>query len=220
MKKIEYAIGAAALFVRHLHRSGFDRGMIATFGDHFNVEQRFTADERRIYQALTHLTGASKDGSTRLYDSLEDGVMQFWNEADPCRPWALIAITDGQDNSSVRYRNNPYAIGTFIGARFNHEPSNLPFLIGVGEGGQINRKALGTIGEVGGFPALSVAAFPQLEMVFMRVAAAISTTLVGWQANIANLSWGEVARLRSQAQVAMDYAFLIDMSGSMDESGD
>lgn len=219
MKKIEYAVGAATLFVRYLHRSGFDRGMIATFGDRFHVEQRFTADQGCIQQSLTRLTTANKDGSTRLYDSLEDAVMQFWNEADPIRPWALIAITDGQDNSSARYRNNPYAIGTFIGARFSHESSNLPFIIGVGEEEQINRKALRAIGEVGGFPTLTVSAFPQLEMAFVRVAAAISTTLVGLQAN-ANLSWAEVARMRSQAQVAIDYAFLIDMSGSMDEQGD
>lgn len=220
MKKIEYAIAAAGRFVQHLHRSGFDRGMIATFGDRFRIEQRFTTNALCLHQALARLTRANKDGSTRLYDSLEDGVMQFWQEADPARPWVLIAITDGQDNSSVRYRNNPYAIGTFMGAMFNHEPSNFPFIIGVGEGGQINRKALTTIGEVGGFPAVTVAAFPLLELAFMRVAAAISTNLGGGQVNQGNLSWDEVARMRAQSQTALDYAFLIDLSGSMDEQGD
>ena len=219
LKKIEYAVGAAGLFIQHLHRENFDRGMIATFGDGFRVEQNFTAYEGNLHSSLRSVSRSIKRERTRLYDSIENVIMEFWNTGRRERPWLLTVITDGQDNESSRYRNNPAGIGRFVASRFNHEPSNFIFVIGVGEGNQIDKKALATLGNHGNFLAITIEAFPLLEMVFLEIALKVTTQIAGYQVNVGNLSWGEIARIRQVSQVAFDYAFLIDRSGSMSEQG-
>jgi len=217
--KIGYAVGAAGLFVQHLHRENFDRGMIATFGNSFQIEQGFTSYERNLHNSLGVVARSIKSERTRLYDSIENVIQAFWQTGSRDRPWLLTIITDGQDNESRRYRNNPAGIGQFIATRFNHEPSNYIFIIGVGEGSQIDRNALATMGNYGNFLAITIEAFPLLERVFLEIALKVTTQIAGYQVNIGNLSWGEVARIRQVSHVAFDYAFLIDRSGSMGENG-
>lgn len=219
MKKIEYAVGAAGLFIQHLHREDFDRGMIASFGNGFRVEQGFTTSEYQLHNSLARVKRSVTNEGTWLYDSIEDVIQEFWRSGRRNRPWLLTVITDGYDNTSSRYRNNPAAIGRFVASKFNHEPSNFIFVIGVGEGKQIDRNALATMGNYGEFLAITIGAFPLLERVFLEIAVKVSTQLAGYQVNIGNLSWGEVARVREVTQVAFDYAFLIDRSGSMTEQG-
>lgn len=220
MKKIEYAVGAAGLFIHHLHQENFDRGLIATFGNSFRIEQSFTSREAHLHATLGRIRNSIRDETTRLYDSIEDIIGEFWRNGQRNRPWLLTIITDGQDNQSYKYKNNPGGIGRTIAQRFNHEPSNFPFLIGVGEGQQIDKRALGTIGDLGGFPAVTIAAFPLLEFVFLQIALNVSTTLVGRRIEVGNLSWEQVAQIRQLSRTPIDYAFLIDRSGSMSESGD
>ena len=219
MKKIEYAVGAASLFSRHLHREGFDRGMIATFGNGFRVEQGFTSYEGNIHSALSRVSRSIRDERTRLYDSIEDVIMEFWRTGQRDRPWLLTVITDGQDNESRKYRNNPAAIGNFVASRFNHEATNYIFVIGVGEGQMIDKNALATLGDYGNFLAITIGAFQLLEMVFLEIAVKVSTQIQGIQVNVGNLTWNEVSRIRQVSQVPFDYAFLIDRSGSMGEQG-
>ena len=219
MRKIEYAVGAAGLFIKHMHIENVDRGMIATFGNAFRVEQGFTGREIELHHTLAYVSRSVTDEQTRLYDSIEDVINQFWHTGDRGRPWLLVVITDGQDNISRRYWDNPRGIGNFIGQRFNHEPSNFIFVIGVGEGEQIGRAALGKMGDSGQFTAMTIAAFPLLELVFLELAFRISETTVGQVVTSGNRSWGEVARLRQISHIPFDYAFLIDRSGSMSEQG-
>lgn len=218
-KKIEYAVGAASLFIQHLHRENFDRGMIATFGNSFQVVQSFTPYESQLHTSLGLAARSISNERTRLYDSIEDTIMAFWHAGSRNRPWLLTIITDGQDNESRKYRQNPAAIGRFVATRFNHEASNYIFVIGVGEGNQIDKNALATLGDYGNFLAITIAAFPLLERVFLEIALQVTTQIAGYQVNIGNLSWGEVARIRQVSHVAFDYAFLIDRSGSMNERG-
>jgi len=219
MKKIEYAIAAADIFIQHLHQENLDRGMIGTFGDSFRVEQGFTGREVQLRNTLSRLSRASLDGSTRLNDSIKDAVDHFWSYGDRTRPWLLTIITDGQDNGSYTYRNDPAGIGRYTATHFNHESTNFMFLIGVGEGSQIDKKSLGTMGDYGNFPAATIAAFPLLEMVFLEIAINVSSQLVGQRIDMGYMSWEQVAYIRSVSRTPIDYAFLLDRSASMSEPG-
>lgn len=207
------------MFIQHLHRENFDRGMIATFGDTFRVEQGFTGVEANLHSALNRVAHAARDGSTRLYDSIEDMVNEFWRNGARNRPWLLTVVTDGNDNSSSRFRENPVAIGNFVRTHYNHEPSNFIFVIGVGDGNQINAKGLATMGDSGNFPAVTIGAFRYLERVFIEIAIDVSVAALGRSVDTAGLSWDEVARIYRVAQTPLDYAFLIDRSASMNEQG-
>jgi hypothetical protein len=222
-KKIEYAVAAASLFIQHLHRENFDRGMVATFGNGFRVEQHFTGCERDLQSTLLRVSRSVTNEGTRLYSSIEDVIMQFWNRdygAHRNRPWLLTVITDGQDNDHYgKYYGRPGDIGRFIATRFNHEPSNFMFVIGVGEGNQIDKRALAIMGDQGNFPAITIGAFPLLERLFLRIALQVTTEIEGIQIDIGNLTWREVSQIRRVSQVAFDYAFLIDRSGSMSDPG-
>lgn len=223
MKKIEYACGAAGLFIRHLHTEGFDRGMIATFGNSFRVEQGLTGTENLLHSALARIvrSHAGTNEGTRLYDSIEDVIREFWRQGDRSRPWLLTVITDGKDYFDTgKYHNNPSGIGRFIASSYNHEDSNFMFLIGVGEGDNIDRQALATVGNYGHIPAITIEAFPLLEMLFLRIALEVSTRVQGTQITAGNLTWQEVTRIRQVSQTPLDYVFLLDRSGSMNDSGD
>ncbi len=218
LRKIDYAVGAADMFIKHMHVDGTDRGMIATFGDGFQVAQPFTGRESQLHYMLDQCR-SFRNENTRLYDSIEDTINTFWATGDKRRPWLLTIITDGQDNKSRRYANNPYGIGQFIGQRFNHEPSNFIFLIGVGKGHEIDRQALATMGDAGGFLAMTIEAFPLLELVFLELAVRVSEMTVGQVFQQGNRTWGEVQRIRQLSRIPFDYAFLIDRSASMKEPG-
>lgn len=222
-KKIEYAVAAASIFIRNLHRNNFDHGMIATFGNTFRVEQNFTSNENNLQYSLGRVVSSITNERTRLYDSIEDVITEFWRNGARDRPWLLTIITDGQDNESRKYRstdrNSPVRIGDYVLRRFNHEPTNFPFLIGVGDGQQIDAQSLAIIGQVGRFPAVTIAAFPLLEQMFLRIALQVSSQLVGRTFDFAGLTWAQVQEIRKLVQVPIDYAFLIDRSGSMNELG-
>ncbi|HWQ15045.1 MAG TPA: hypothetical protein VNL77_19765 [Roseiflexaceae bacterium] len=216
MKKIDYAVAASAVFIHHLHRDGFDRGMIATFGSSLHVNQNFTSSSAHLYTALRSVR---LNGATRLYDSIEDVVQLFWRYGDRQRPWLLTIITDGQDNESRKYKNRPANIGQYVATNFMHEPTNFTFLIGVGSGQEIDATALATLGKMGRFPAMTIAAFPLLERLFLQIALSISEQLIGQQINIGNLTWEQVSRIYQVSQIPIDYAFLIDCSTSMESAG-
>jgi hypothetical protein len=220
VRKIEYAVGAAGAFIRALHREDFDRGMIATFGERFRIVQGFTGDGTALYRALGGILLGAREPQSRLYDSLEDLVRVFWQEGHSDRPWLLAVITDGMDTSSAKYRGNPSGIGRFIGANFNHEPSNFIFVIGVGDNQQVDAQGLARMGVAGGFPAVTIEAFPMLMEVFIDIAVEVTGQLVGRRVSDGVTSWDEVAQIYRVAQTPLDYAFLIDVSTSMDELGD
>jgi hypothetical protein len=219
VKKIEYAVGAAGVFIRHLHRENFDRGLIATFGHDFRIEQNFTGTESQLHSALGRVARSVTNEQTRLYDSIEDIINAFWQFGQRDRPWLLTIITDGQDNQSQKYAGNPAGIGRVVATRYNHEPTNYIFVIGVGEGNQIDVKALRTLGDAGRFPTIAIEDFPLLEAVFLEIAIEVSEQTVGRHVDVGDMSWDEVERIRRVSMTPLDYAFLIDRSGSMNEPG-
>ncbi|HWQ15046.1 MAG TPA: vWA domain-containing protein, partial [Roseiflexaceae bacterium] len=217
-RKIDYAVAAAWHFIQYLHRDGFDRGMVATFGDDCRLAQGFTSRASQLQTALARVS-QSVGGQTRLYDSMQDIVYYFYQHGDKRRPWLLTVITDGMDNASQDYRQRPDLIGAFLGQTFMSDRTNFMFLIGVGEGREIDASALATIGRMGGFPATTIAAFSLLEELFVQIALQVTEQLVGQQVRVGNLSWAEIARVRQVAHVPLDYAFLIDRSTSMNSAG-
>jgi hypothetical protein len=66
---------------------------------------------------------------------------------------------------------------------------------------------------------VTIAAFPLLEQMFLRIALQVSSQLVGRTFDFAGLTWAQVQEIRKLVQVPIDYAFLIDRSGSMNELG-
>lgn len=221
MKKIDYACAAAGIFIQHLHTEGFDRGLIATFGNSFQVVQGFTGAESQLHSALARTRRSVTNEGTRLYDSIEDGIDQFWSGGDRRRPWLFIVVTDGKNNFDYgKYHNNPVGIGNTIARRFNHEPSNFMFLLGVGKNDEIDVNALATVGAYGGILAIPVQAFALLEAVFLKIALSVTTDIVGQTISSGNVTWAQVAQLRRVSHRPLDYAFLIDRSGSMNDSGD
>lgn len=219
MRRLDYTLGAAGNLILHLHRDRFDRGMVATFGDSFRLEQPLTASVRAVRAALWRIHCQAGDESTRLYDSIEDAITELWHYGLRTRPWLLVVITAGRDNRSSKYRRNPRAIGRYIARRFNDEPSNYLFLIAVGESQRIDRRTLARVSDDGDFPAIAVGTFSLLETVLLEMALDISARLAGERIDCCRLSWDEVARMREHTQAPLDYALLIDRSGSMAEEG-
>lgn len=226
MRKIEYAIGATGLFVKQLHRENFDRGMIATFGDRFQVVQPLTASEARLENALNGVLKGTTDRylrdrepNTRLYDSLEDVVKAFLRDAQPDRPKLLTVITDGQDNASAKYRNHPDVVGRFIHNSYSGETLNFMFVVGVGSNQQLDAQGLARMGNAGRFPALKINAFPLLMQVFLEIAIEVSSSVDGKRRE-GPASWDAVSEVFRVSETPLDYAFLIDVSASMNEPGD
>jgi hypothetical protein len=227
VRKIEYAVGATGLFVRQLHRENFDRGMIASFGERFQVVQPLTASESRLENALNRVLKGTTDRymrdrepNTRLYDSLEDVLKAFLRDAQPNRPKLLTVITDGQDNASAKYRNNPDMIGRFIHNAYSSEALNFMFVVGVGSDQQLDGRALARMGNAGRFPALKINAFPLLMQVFLEIAVEVSSSVEGRGRGEGRASWDAVSEVFRVAETPLDYAFLIDVSSSMNEPGD
>ncbi len=220
MRKIEYAVGAAAVFINQLHRENFDRGMVATFGEGFRVHQRLTGHEAQLENALGSVLRSAGERNTRLYDSLEDVVKVFLRDAQPGRPKLLTVITDGQDNASTKYRSNPEGIGRFIHNAYSSETLNFMFVIGVGNNQQIDAQGLGRMGNAGKFPAMKIDAFPLLMQVFLQIAIEVSTHIEGRRRSNGNMTWDEIAEVYRVSETPLDYGFLIDVSASMNEPGD
>jgi predicted TPR repeat methyltransferase len=214
-RKIDYAVKAVSMFVNQLHREKFDHGLIATFGDTFRIEQDFTSSASQLQYALERVR-QSVGGMTRLYDSIEDVITRFWKYGYRDRPWLLTVITDGQDNKSKKYINNPAGIGHYVLTNFIRESDKFVFLIGVGKGNDIDAGSLATFGEVGCFPAITIDGFAVLERLFLQIALEVSEHLIGRAINIGNLSWEEISSYYQVLEVPLDYAFLIDRSTSME----
>lgn len=217
-KKIDYAVAAARLFVHYLHRDQFDCGMLATFGDTFRVDQKFTTQSFQLQYTLDSIQNTT-GGTTRLYDSIKDTIDLFWANADTGYPWLLTIITDGQDNASTQYRCGPSQLGRYVARNFMHETDNFIFLIAVGEDNVVNYDAILELSTTGGFPAITIDNFSFIESVFLNIALQVSESLLGTRTSFGNVSWDTISSIYQVTEVPMDYAFLIDRSGSMREPG-
>jgi hypothetical protein len=214
--KIEAAVAATQQFIRRLHRENFDRGLIATFGTHFCIEQEFTGCENDLHRALHGIAKKVEwSEGTRLYDSIQDVIITFGRDGDSHRPWLLIVITDGQDTHSAKYHHNPTALGHAIAQGFNADASNLVCVIAVGRPEQVDVPALRQLGDAGHFPVIRIEGMALLEEAFVRVAIQIIERTEGRVIGDGQAAWAELSRIRQAVQIPFDYAFLIDCSGSM-----
>lgn len=217
--KIAYAVSAAWTFIQSLHREGVDRGLIATLGDRFEIQSDFTTSTSQLATTLNAIAQGVKDEGTRLYDSIQDIITTFWSAGRRDCPWVLLIVTDGDDNRSKNYPCNkpqsPEMIGRYVGTRFNHERTNFPFLIGVGQDQQINARALATIGHYGQFPAVRIEAFPHLQRVFQQIAVRVTSDLERFYVPT---PYGAIQGVRENVRLTrqpIDYAILLDVSLSM-----
>ena len=218
LRKIDCAARAARQFVGRLHQDGYDRAAIATFGDRFQIEQDFTGRRNIVDQALAHLpydVRRQPDRSTRLYDSLADAADMFLQAADPRRPWVLLALTDGQDTASIRFRQNPAAIGHHLANGFNRARTNYPFLVGVGNAHEIDGPALATIATYGRFRLLTPDDFSQLGSLFEALALRVTQGLRATTWAGAGFVYREVRPTYTITRQPIDYVLLIDRSASM-----
>jgi Mg-chelatase subunit ChlD len=224
-RKIEHAVGAARLFTDRLQRRGIDRGALFTFGNTFKVEQNFTNSPAELDVALSGLPdtigAAARAGNgegTRCYDSLHDAAEMFQRNADPDRPWVMIAVTDGMDNASRTYRNDPAGIGRRLASGFNARRASFPFLIGVGTGKQIDRHALATVGANGHFPAVLLDSFDMLQQLFLTLAVRVTRGLTSTTLRGPGFVFSEIQPTLRVERRPIDFAFVIDRSGSMNGS--
>jgi hypothetical protein len=171
--KMSFASQALSEFINRQFIDGYDRCMVATFNDRFNIGQDFTPSKSRVLSALANLE-SSVGGGTLLYDSMKNMCTAFWKSAHRDRPWVWVTMTDGQDNRSKEFSFNeqqsPARLGRYILDRFTFEPSNYPFLVGCGKDGELNEEALAMIGHFGGFPAITVEGITRLQDVFQNIA--------------------------------------------------
>jgi hypothetical protein len=221
-RKIDYAVAAPRLFAHQLPLPGLDRGAVLSFGNTFRIEQPFTDSPATLDLALSALpeivaaAGRRGEGEgTRLYDSLADAADYFARRADRSRPWVLIAVTDGIDTASRTFDGAPRAVGRHLATHFASRAATFPFLVGVGSGGQIDRRALALVGEYGGFPALLIDAFPLLQEVFARLALKVTRAVSATVVRGPGFVMSSVRPGVTVGRRPIDYAFLIDRSGSM-----
>jgi hypothetical protein len=217
LKKFDIMAQAVERFVSTLQRPGVDRGQITTFGSTFRIEQDFTADPGRLRLALEGVARSITKEKTRLYDSLADAVSTFYAAGERRRPWVLCCVTDGCDNASSRFGNNPGGIGLHLARSFNHDPTNFLVVVAVGTDSQIDRDALSILGQTARCPCITINRFDLIERVFMQIALRVTSKLVGLRHTVGNISWDQLARIREVSHVPIDFSFLLDRSGSMAE---
>ncbi|RGB41149.1 TLD-domain-containing protein [Rhizophagus diaphanus] len=207
--QIGCAIKASNELVKNLHRDGFDRGCIATFNDYMTP---FTNNKASLHRSLNGINNARND--TRLYDSIVDVIQIFRSRGDVSRPWILVVVTDGVDNLSSR---SLHKCAQEISSLFTNESNNFLFLVGVGDG--VNSERMNEMASAGKFIYIHAKDFFLLELIFLKIANKITTSLSLSLGNLTvgdhSASWAEVQRHRNLSKVAMDYALLIDVSASM-----
>lgn len=113
-------------------------------------------------EGLSALSRLQPGGTTRLYDSMCDAVVSFWQRGDRSRPWVLIVVTDGVDCASTR---TAQSTGAYIRQHMTHESSNYCFIVGVGlERDGINAiQTLTRHNESSNFKALPISDFSALQ---------------------------------------------------------
>ncbi|RHZ89845.1 hypothetical protein Glove_9g152 [Diversispora epigaea] len=214
--KLSRAIKASNELITNLHRDGLDRGCIATFNNFLTIKENFADDENDLHHSLDALKNTAY-GGTRLYDSMCDLINRtFYRNGNLSRPWIMIVVTDGNDISSTR---SAQMCAEEIRNKFTKENSNFLFLIGVGD--DVNSSTMEMMAERGNFTYIPVKDFYLLEYAFMllalKVTNSLNVSIRDFSINDASVTWAEVQKQRQISQVAIDYALLIDVSGSMSD---
>lgn len=220
-RKIEYAAGAALHFIDALHAEGVDRGAIFTLGTTFRIDQHFTTARADLDRALLTIGQSKPTENTALYDSIALAIEQFQKHGRRNVPWVLIVITDGKDNASKAFppkdQRSPAVVGVLAAECFANARSNFFVLVGVGDANSLDVEAITTIGHFAHSPAIPLANFHMLEELFLQLVVQVSETVVGRTVQVGDQEFLELARVRQVNKIGIDYALVIDRSGSMDE---
>ncbi|CAG8585945.1 12858_t:CDS:2 [Acaulospora morrowiae] len=214
--KLSLAIKASNQLITNLHRDGLDRGCIATFNEDLVIRESFTDDEDDLHRSLNALVNIAS-GGTSLYDCMCELISgPFYRKGDRSRPWIMIVVTDGNDFGSIKSLETCAAE---ICSKYTRENSNFLFLLGVGD--DVNSSKMEKFAEKGGFTYIPVKDFHLLEYVFILLALKITNSFNVSTGEISfddvTLGWAQVQRQRQLRPVAIDYALLIDVSGSMSD---
>jgi hypothetical protein len=217
-RKYDVVAQAVERLIGTMHRPGLDRGMIASFGNTFRIDQDFTTDPSALRSAVSAVGRSVSNEQTRLYDSMADAAAAFYRSGRRHAVWLMLVISDGADNCSTRFAGNPVGAGLLLRATYNLDPTNYLAVIGVGSGSQIDRPALAALGQAAGCGAVHLDGFELVQGLFARLALQVTSRLVGVGYQAGGVSWAEIARVRELRTVPIDWCVLLDRSGSMSES--
>ena len=218
-KKITVGIGAMHYFVRQVHREGIDRGCVASFGNTLAVEQTLTTDRGQVAAALmgveSKVLGDANEG-TALYDSLATVGEQFARAADRPAVGVLLAVTDGKDVHSSRFKNDPTGAGRAYKRALDASPLQyLTVLIGVGADDEIDAVALARLADAGGMSLVTVDNMAKLGDVLAALGTQLTTGVVTEVVKIGRYAIADQRHVAQVSVVPFDYVILMDRSGRM-----
>ena len=230
--KIKLGCGAMQYFVSQIHRDPvrrhgtdycIDRGVVASFDDSLTVAQPFTPYKEMVAAALRKVEAVVLDGPSRG-TALNDSLVTIGESLpDHCRPDAvglIVAVTDGKDEHSERFANNPVAAGEAFRRNMARSPApHLTVLIGVGSDREIDRLALKKLADHGGMTLVTVDDMGKLGEVLAALGTQISA---GVQVETIRGRGFEIRKATPTANVSIipyDYVLLMDASGSMKNAG-
>ncbi len=221
--KIAVGCGAVHHFIRQIHRDGIDRGAVASFGNTFEIEQTFSEHSGIVAGALMSVEKRVREGKregTALYDSLVS-LGESFAHASTSRPafGLVIAVTDGKDISSTRFRATPTRAGEAYRRAIEASPNPiLSVLIGVGSNDEIDHTALQGLARSGDMRLVTVENMNQLGNILANLGTQIQRGTVDrliTNGREAVLTRHHVDRV---TVIPYDYAILMDRSGSMAEN--
>lgn len=207
--QLEFAQAATFALVRGFHQaSAGDRCCIGTFGSSYSLVQPFTPSELQFHSSLMQLS--ANGGMTRFRDSLYDFAKYFQAHARRNRPWLIIVITDGDDNTS---RLSPGTVGAYLRPMSTYQ--NRVFIFTIGVGNNINQTALQNLAAQGGYRHTGLESFERLELLFQLIALQVVEQVTGIHVQQGNNMLSTYKTETGVARMGIDYGFLIDISSSM-----
>lgn len=223
-KKITLGCGAVHHFIRQMHRNGIDRGAVASFGNTYEVEQTLTDQAGEVAGALMTVERRVLQGKregTALYDSLVSLGESFARASYTRAAFGLvIAVTDGNDISSTRFKSNPALAGETY-RRLIEASRNpvLSILIGVGSSKDIDEAALRTLAHTGGMQLVTVGNMAQVSEILATLGTQLQHGTVDRLITDGRTAVVARERFARLTVIPYDYAILLDRSGSMAEDG-
>lgn len=221
--KITVGCGAVHHFIREVHRENIDRGSVASFGNSFSVEQTFTPQKGEVAGALMSVEKkvlSGKSEGTALYDSIVQLGHSF-AVASYERPAVgiVIAVTDGMDVSSSRFKDNPVSAGLAYSQLIRAAENQIyTFLIGVGSDKEIDRVALNRLASAGQMQLIAVDNMSRLSEVLTKLGTQLTQGTITRVVQAGNYAIAARQRVAQLSVIPYDYAILMDRSGSMKDS--
>ena len=161
-----------------------------------------------------------KSEGTALYDSMVELGATFARASHPDAIGVVVVVTDGKDEHSKQFPNDPVTAGaTYRYLMSRGRSRHLTVLIGVGSNREIDHTALTRLADHGGMQLVTVDNMGKLG----DVLASIGTQLVSGVVTDV-FDFGPIAAVRQRTEtrlkvIPFDYVILMDRSGSMANRG-